>query len=143
MQEQTSTLFQTQFEEEVYLGLTEYPKHLSSKYFYDEKGDKLFQDIMNMPEYYLTDAEFDIFSTNTEAITQLFAKGSSSFDLVELGAGDGKKTKILLQNLVDNTISFKYLPIDISQHVLDQLSNSLAKEIPEVRIEPQLSLIHI
>lgn len=137
MQRQTETLFETQFEEEVHTGLTDYPKHLSSKYFYDEKGDKLFQDIMNMPEYYLTDAEFDIFSTQTERITQLFSKGSESFNLIELGAGDGKKTKILLQKLVDDKVDFNYLPIDISQNVLDQLSNSLKTEIPQVSVETQ------
>lgn len=137
MQERTEILFETQFEEEVHIGLTDYPKHLSSKYFYDEKGDKLFQDIMDMPEYYLTNAEFDIFSTRTDEITQLFAKDSESFNLIELGAGDGKKTKILLQKLVDNKIDFNYLPIDISQNVLNQLSNSLQKEIPEVNVEPQ------
>lgn len=137
MREQTPTLFQTQFEEEVFIGLTDYPKHLSSKYFYDEKGDKLFQDIMTMPEYYLTDAEFDIFTEYTEEITALFAKHSTDFNLIELGAGDGKKTKILLKNLSENNIQFKYLPIDISQNVLDELSNSLEKEIPEVHIEPQ------
>jgi dimethylhistidine N-methyltransferase len=137
MQEQTPTLFHTQFEEEVYVGLTDYPKHLSSKYFYDEKGDKLFQDIMNMPEYYLTNAEFDIFSTHKEKITELFRKDSNSFNLIELGAGDGKKTKILLQNLIDNKVDFKYLPIDISQNVLEQLSNSLKNEMPEVNIESE------
>lgn len=137
MQKQTITLFETQFEEEVHTGLTDYPKHLSSKYFYDEKGDQLFQDIMNMPEYYLTDAEFDIFSKCTAEITQLFAKDSANFNLIELGAGDGKKTKILLQKLVDNKIDFNYLPIDISQNVLNQLSNSLRKEIPEVSVETQ------
>jgi len=137
MQKQTETLFETQFEEEVYTGLTDYPKHLSSKYFYDEKGDKLFQDIMNMPEYYLTNAEFDIFSNYTDEIIQLFAAGSKSFNLVELGAGDGKKTKILLQNLIDNKTEFTYQPIDISENVLGQLSNSLEEEIPEVSVEPQ------
>lgn len=135
MREQTPTLFQTQFEEEVYIGLTEYPKHLSSKYFYDEKGDKLFQDIMNMPEYYLTDAEFEIFSKYTEEITALFAKNSTDFNLIELGAGDGKKTKVLLKNLSENSIPFKYLPIDISQNVLDQLKNSLDEELSEIAVE--------
>ncbi len=137
MQEQTETLFDTPFEEEVHIGLTDYPKHLSSKYFYDEKGDTLFQDIMNMPEYYLTDAEFDIFSTHTDEITRLFSKDAKHFNLIELGAGDGKKTKILLQNLIENNIDFNYLPIDISQHVLDQLSRSLKIELPEVAVETQ------
>ncbi|MFK7812132.1 MAG: L-histidine N(alpha)-methyltransferase [Maribacter sp.] len=137
MQKQTIALFTSQFEEEVHNGLTDYPKHLSSKYFYDEKGDQLFQDIMNMPEYYLTDAEFDIFSTHTNEITQLFSKASESFNLIELGAGDGKKTKILLQKLIDNKVDLNYLPIDISQNVLNQLSNSLKNEIPEVTVKTQ------
>lgn len=137
MQEQTATIFETQFGEDVYKGLTDFPKHLSSKYFYDEKGDKLFQDIMHMPEYYLTDAEFDLLSCHKDEITQLFTEGSETFNLVELGAGDGKKTKILLQNLVDRNVDFKYLPIDISISVLNQLSKSLQEEIPEVCMEPQ------
>lgn len=137
MQKQIETLLETSFEKEVYTGLTDYPKHLSSKYFYDKKGDKLFQEIMNLPEYYLTDAEFDIFSTHTEEITQLFAKNTKSFNLIELGAGDGKKTKILLKNLVLDNIDFNYLPIDISQNVLEQLSSALKNEIPEVSVKPQ------
>jgi dimethylhistidine N-methyltransferase len=137
MQETTETTFDTPFEKEVYLGLTDYPKHLSSKYFYDKKGDQLFQDIMKMPEYYLTDAEFDIFSIYKDEITSLFTENADEFNLIELGAGDGKKTKILLQNLVDKKVSFKYMPIDISHNVLEQLSSSLQNEIPEVAIEPQ------
>lgn len=137
MQKQTETVFKTQFEIEVQKGLTDYPKHLSSKYFYDKKGDQLFQDIMNMPEYYLTNAEFEIFQTHSNKITTLFSKDSKNFNLVELGAGDGKKTKILLQSMVDSHIDFTYQPIDISQNVLDQLTTSLQFEIPAVNVKPK------
>ncbi len=135
MNEKTATIFETAFENEVYQGLINYPKHLSSKYFYDAKGDALFQDIMNMAEYYLTDAEYDIFITQKEAILQLFTQDHSSFDLVELGAGDGKKTKILLKHFNEKGIAFQYLPIDISQNALDQLGNSLQRELPEIRVQ--------
>ena len=135
MNEKTATIFETAFENEVYQGLINYPKHLSSKYFYDSKGDALFQDIMNMAEYYLTDAEYDIFITQKEAILQLFTQDHSSFDLVELGAGDGKKTKILLKHFNEKGIAFQYLPIDISQNALDQLGNSLQRELPEIRVQ--------
>ena len=118
MQNQTETIFESQFQEEIYTGLTDYPKHLSSKYFYDAIGDKLFQDIMRMPEYYLTDSEFEILDTHTQEICSLFSADTKSFNLIELGAGDGKKTKVLLKHLADNTIDFKYQPIDISQNVL-------------------------
>ena len=135
MNEKTATIFETAFENEVYQGLINYPKHLSSKYFYDATGDALFQDIMNMPQYYLTNAEYDIFITQKEAISQLFTQDHSSFDLVELGAGDGKKTKILLKHLNERGIAFQYLPIDISQNALDQLGNSLQRELPEIRVQ--------
>jgi len=131
----TPTVAETQFELDVRKGLTDYPKHLSSKYFYDKKGDKLFQDIMNMPEYYLTDREFEIFSTHTTEIAELFTKGNPRFKLIELGAGDGKKTKILLKHLSNNDYDFKYQPIDISQNALDGLEKSLQEELPQVDVE--------
>ena len=133
--QQTETIFETQFEEEVYIGLTDFPKHLSSKYFYDKRGDKLFQDIMDMPEYYLTDVEFEIFETYKQQIAALFVSGNDKFNLIELGAGDGKKTKVLLKHLVEQKISFTYQPIDISQNVLDQLEASLQDELPQVSVQ--------
>lgn len=53
---------QSEFEKDIIKGLTDYPKHLPSKYIYDKRGDNLFKKIMAMPEYYLTDCEFDILS---------------------------------------------------------------------------------
>ena len=132
MQKTVETLFETQFEEDIYQGLTDFPKHLSSKYFYDIKGDKLFQDIMNMPEYYLTDCEFEIFEKHKKEITNQFSSVSGKFSLIELGAGDGKKTKILLKQLINNNAAFKYQPIDISQNVLNQLESSLENEMPDL-----------
>jgi dimethylhistidine N-methyltransferase len=130
-----STVLESQFEHDVRQGLTDYPKHLSSKYFYDEKGDRLFQDIMAMPEYYLTDREFEILFENTAEIAELFAQGNSRFKLLELGAGDGKKTKVLLKYLSENDFEFKYQPIDISQNALDGLERSLRDELPKVSVE--------
>ena len=135
MQTKTTT-FTSAFEQEVYEGLTAHPKHLSSKYFYDEVGDKLFQDIMAMPEYYLTDCEFNILGANKAEIVDLFSDNGAPFSLFELGAGDGKKTKILLRHLVERNIPFDYRPIDISQNALNELETALHKEIPEVDINP-------
>ncbi|WP_010228986.1 L-histidine N(alpha)-methyltransferase [Gillisia marina] len=136
MENNINTRFASAFEEDVYTGLTSYPKHLSSKYFYDKKGDKLFQDIMNLPEYYLTNCEYNILAENTKEIADAFS-GANGFDLIELGAGDGKKTKLLLRYLSDNNIDFNYLPVDISQNALDELQESLKKELPEVSVKPQ------
>ena len=132
MQEK-SIMLASAFEQEVYEGLTATPKHLSSKYFYDQIGDELFQDIMAMPEYYLTNSEFNILESYKEEITKIFDNGNP-FSLFELGAGDGKKTKILLRHLSEKKINFDYRPIDISQNALDQLENAVAKELPNVEI---------
>jgi len=136
MHENTITVLRTQFEEEVYKGLSDFPKHLSSKYFYDTIGDKLFQDIMNMPEYYLTNAEHEIFMTHKQEIVDLFKEGNDNFKLIELGAGDGRKTKIILEHLLKTNTDFKYNPIDISLNVLNQLEESINDELPNVHIEP-------
>ncbi|SDS15402.1 dimethylhistidine N-methyltransferase [Gillisia sp. Hel1_33_143] len=136
MKENIKTTFSSAFEEDVHIGLSTYPKYLLSKYIYDKKGDKLFQDIMNLPEYYLTNCEFNILKDHTSEITEIF-KSDKGFDLIELGAGDGKKTKLLLKELVAQKIHFNYLPIDISENVLLELEDSLKKEIPEVQVKIQ------
>lgn len=128
--------FESAFAEDTYKGLTSYPKYLLSKYIYDERGDKLFQEIMEMPEYYLTSCEFNILKKNAAEIARSFSD-ENGFDLIELGAGDGKKTKVLLRELVAENYQFEYLPVDISQHVLDQLELSLKDEIPEVKVKVQ------
>lgn len=136
MKKQPAKNGKSDFEQEVEKGLTDEPKHLSSKFFYDQKGDKLFQEIMALPEYYLTRCEFDILKKHTAAIAKSF-NGKNGFDLIELGAGDGKKTKILLKFLSEEKVDFKYFPIDISQNVLDGLVSSLKKELPKVQVEAQ------
>ena len=128
--------FKTQFAADVFHGLTSYPKKLNSKYFYDEKGDELFQQIMQLPEYYLTGKEYDILEKHREQIAGKF-DSASGFDLIELGAGDGKKTKLLLKHFLEKKLGFSYLPVDISQNVLSQLTSSLKKEMPLLKVEPQ------
>lgn len=126
----------TQFKQEVFDGLTAYPKYLSSKYIYDKAGDKLFQDIMKMPEYYLTDAEFSILETYKGQLASLFSNGEKPFHLIEMGAGDGKKTKVLLRYFTARDLNFTYRPIDISQNALDTLLGNLKQEIPTLKTEP-------
>ncbi|MBA6151304.1 L-histidine N(alpha)-methyltransferase [Gelidibacter maritimus] len=126
------------FQKDIDLGLSAKNKTLPSKYFYDEIGDALFVEIMNMPEYYLTNAEFDIFKNqNQELIKALKLEKNTFFELVELGAGDGTKTKQLLKTLNDQNYNFKYVPIDISENALNQLKKSITKELPTVQIHPK------
>jgi dimethylhistidine N-methyltransferase len=124
---------QNQFAIDVIEGLSRTPKKLSSKYFYDERGDKLFQDIMNMPEYYLTDCEYEIFDTHKQNLLNLI--GKAPFDLIELGAGDGTKTKVLLRHLLMQNADFQYLPIDISENVLLDLEQDLKANLPALRVK--------
>ncbi|EDM43556.1 hypothetical protein SCB49_08198 [unidentified eubacterium SCB49] len=137
MTTEISQKLNTSFKREVYEGLTNELKYLSSKYIYDKKGDKLFQDIMAMPSYYLTDCEFEILSIHTAEIAKIFNESTKGFDLIELGAGDGKKTKVLLKHLVNNDYNFVYKPIDISQNAIDSLSETLAKEISNLTVDAE------
>ena len=124
------------FKKEVEKGLNENPKTLPSKYFYDKIGDALFVEIMNMPEYYLTRCELDIFQNKTEEIINAFGvQKDVYFELIELGAGDGTKTKELLKSLDNQSYSFNYFPIDISSNALDLLEKDLNKELPNVSVK--------
>ncbi len=123
------------FKNDVDKGLSSSPKQLLSKYFYDEIGDALFVKIMNMPEYYLTNCEYEIFTQQAKDIIQAFEVEGKELELIELGAGDGTKTIELLKEL-QNKADFTYIPIDISQNALDLLSERLAKELPDINVKP-------
>ncbi|WP_299114449.1 L-histidine N(alpha)-methyltransferase [uncultured Winogradskyella sp.] len=125
------------FAQDVLNGLTAKNKHLSSKYFYDDNGSRIFQEIMNMPEYYLTDAEFEILSMQSKQIVEAL-QFSQPFNIIELGAGDGLKTFKLLEYLVNNNIHFYYVPIDISQEAIDLLTTRLKERLPSIVIKPKV-----
>jgi len=127
-----------QFKKDVEKGLSQLPKTLPSKYFYDAIGDALFAQIMHLPEYYLTRAELEIFTTKSDQIIDSFQiEKDTYFELIELGAGDGLKTKELLKNLQKRGFNFDYFPVDISQNVLDILEANLKKEMPNLGIQKQ------
>lgn len=124
-----------QFKKEVDKGLSTQPKSLPSKFFYDKTGDELFVKIMNMPEYYLSRSELEIFHEQSGKIIKgLNLNRNQYFELIELGAGDGTKTKELLEVLHTEGYKFEYIPIDISQNALDQLERKLTKELPHVMV---------
>lgn len=121
------------FAEDIRKGLSAERKFLPSKYFYDAHGSKLFQAIMTLPEYYPTRCEFEILSMNKGDICDILTHDGSSFELVELGAGDGMKTKILLRCLAEREANFTYLPIDIDPCILVELTHSVRAELPTIR----------
>lgn len=125
--------FLSEFAKDVHEGLSAPQKFLSSRYFYDATGDKIFQQIMNMPEYYLTKCEFEIFDTQKDDILSAIHP-DRKFNLVELGAGDGYKTKILLEHFLKEKADFEYFPVDISADVLFNLGKDLSQRFPKLRI---------
>ncbi|MGB5980518.1 MAG: L-histidine N(alpha)-methyltransferase [Nonlabens sp.] len=131
--------FQQEFQDHVKEGLSAFPKFLSSKYIYDDRGDELFQQIMDLPEYYLTNAEYNIIDTYKKEISQRF-ETVGGFDLIELGAGDGKKTKLLLEQFHKDQVDFTYIPIDISQHSIDELTKSLKQTYPQMDVQGEQGL---
>jgi len=131
---ETQTVLQD-FAKDVKAGLSAKPKSLPSRYFYDAKGDRIFQQIMRMPEYYLTDCEYEIFDRQRQDILDTVNPGRK-FNLVELGAGDGYKTKVLLKHFLNSEANFEYFPVDISGDVLQHLKNDLSQNFPGLKVRP-------
>jgi len=124
----------TQFLKETLIGLSASPKFMHSKYFYDERGDYIFQQIMEMDEYYLTKAEMDILLKQSGHISKVLMESGSPFDIIELGAGDATKSIHLLKELLSRNADFRYLPIDISAHVIADLEEKLPAMLPGLKI---------
>lgn len=122
------------FAKDVKSGLLSSPKSLPSRYFYNEHGDDLFRAIMRMEEYYPTKSEFEILLMNKATLLSIFYKNNDAFQLIEFGAGDGFKTKILLRYFLAKKANFIYIPIDISANVLDILIQTLNRTFPELKV---------
>lgn len=133
----SSAIKQNTFADDIRRGLSAAPKFLSSKYFYDDEGSRLFQEIMKLPEYYLTQAEFEIFSTQTGEIFRAFTTANETFDLIELGAGDGSKTSLLVDYFLKQTADFTYVPIDISEEALSFLTEKFKAQFPGLSIQTE------
>jgi L-histidine Nalpha-methyltransferase len=120
---------------EVLNGLTEHPKTLSPWLFYDEAGSRLFEEITELPEYYVTRTERQILAKHAEAIVAA-AAGGRDLSMIELGAGTATKTGLLLNAAVGLHGSVTYYPIDVSETALEEARTRLEAELPEVTVEP-------
>lgn len=117
-------------------GLSRKIKQLPSWLFYDATGDKIFESITKMPEYYLTACECEILEVYSSELKKHFDKNAEPFDLIELGAGNGSKTELLLSYFSRTAMNFNYLPVDISRTALDRLVRRLYQTIPSLSIQP-------
>lgn len=122
------------FLNDVIEGLTSDQKSLPSKYFYDEKGSRIFQEIMALDEYYLPECEVEILKNSSKAI--LSEIQSEELDIIELGAGDGSKTVIFLKEAFKTWKSITYIPMDISPEILDVNQELVHSQIPDLVIQP-------
>ncbi len=111
-------------------GLSARQKQISPKYFYDERGSKLFDDITRLPEYYLTNTELGIMRDNIAEIVELDGKQAS---LIEFGSGSSLKTRILLKHLSELAA---YVPVDISKEHLHASARQIRDEFPHVDVLP-------
>ena len=118
------------FARDVIAGLTARPKRLSPKYFYDEIGAQLFEDITALPEYYLTRCELQILRERAADIARFFPADSA---LIEFGSGSSKKVRILLA--AAPTIA-AYVPVDISCQMLVQEAEELRRDHPRLAVLP-------
>lgn len=116
--------------EEILDGLRRPQKTISPKYFYDERGSRLFDLITRLPEYYPTETEFGIMRDNVAEISELAGPQAS---LIEFGSGSSRKTRILLENLVDQAV---YVPVDISEDHLVASAEKIRREFPGLEVIP-------
>ncbi len=120
------------FLQDVVEGFSAENKHLSSKYFYDEKGSLIFREIMNMEEYYLPYCEIEILKNQSGKIAEQIP--FLEFDVIELGAGDGSKTVEFLERIIEVGKKPIYFPLDISIDILEINKNNFKKRLPDLEV---------
>jgi L-histidine Nalpha-methyltransferase len=116
-------------------GLSREPKTLPSWMLYDQSGDRLFEQIMQLPEYYPTRCEYEIINRYKVDLAKYFVDSRKPFSLIELGAGNGLKTEILLRTLLGIHANFTYVPIDVSSSALIALSSRLLSNYESLDIK--------
>ena len=123
-----------QFCNDVLAGLQARPRRLSSVYFYDDHGSELFERITELPEYYLTRVERQILETHADRIVEPVLSEPSC--IVDLGAGDGNKTRILLERIHARGGDVRYAPVDVSAAALWSAEQRMQQALPWLRIDP-------
>jgi dimethylhistidine N-methyltransferase len=119
---------------DVLAGLRARPRSLPSRYFYDARGSRLFQWISQLPQYYLTRVETRILDAHAHLILAPLRGRPST--VVDLGAGDGHKTRILLRGLMGRGAPVTYAPVDVSPEALDEAAARVRADLPGVVVRP-------
>jgi len=128
--EQPATLCERQFLHDVWHGLEQEQKTLPSKYFYDDRGSQLFEEICQLDEYYLTRTETQVLTDYSE---QIVPAGGDGLCLIEPGAGAGKKAALLFANVSGDK---RFVPIEISTEALNMAGSYLTERFPDLDLHP-------
>lgn len=120
---------------DVIKGLTQTPKSLPPRYFYDERGSHLFELICELPEYYVTRTEATILLNCAKEIASL----TGPCELVELGSGSSTKTRILLDAYQQLDYTLRYLPIDVSPSILESSAYQLLEDYDSLQIHGMIA----
>ncbi|MDR3774061.1 MAG: L-histidine N(alpha)-methyltransferase, partial [Terracidiphilus sp.] len=121
-------------------GLCNHPKRLPPWLFYDSHGSRLFDEITQLPEYYLTRTERGIFLAEGQAIIEQASgsDGQARLRITELGAGSADKTRLLLKAAVERQGDVVYEPVDVSETALEVARERIEQEIPGVAVSPRV-----
>jgi L-histidine Nalpha-methyltransferase len=111
-------------------GLSATPKELPPKYFYDDRGSRLFDEITRLPEYYPTRCEREILDRCAGRI----AEASGADTLIELGSGTSEKTRLLLDAMVEGGRLRRFVPFDVSETTLRDAAGDIAREYPSIAV---------
>ena len=125
--------------EDVIAGLSANPKTLPPKYFYDQTGSKIFEEICELPEYYPTRTERAILSTYADEIAAAF---DDEITLIELGSGNSSKTRLVIEAFIRRFGRLHYMPIDISKSILVETADRLLASYPRLSMTAYVSDYH-
>ncbi len=131
----TASVDSSQDGHDVIAGLTQEPKTLPPKYFYDDRGSQLFEAITELSEYYLTRTERQILAASASTIAQTVG----SCDLVELGSGSASKTRLLFDAYQQRQSPLRYVPVDVSGGILETSAQRLLHDYDSLTIHGLVS----
>lgn len=121
----------TERDEATFLGLAAQEKELPTVWLYDYRGSRLYEEVTQLPEYYLPRREREILRARAAAI----AKRAQARTLVELGAGTAKNTRILLDALDTVGTLERFVPLDVSERTLRVSANEIAAAYPRISVD--------
>lgn len=122
-------------ESDVRLGLNDSPPWLPARWFYDEKGSLLFEEITSLPEYYPTRRETEILADRSKDIASI----TQATTLVELGSGTSSKTRMLLEALTAGGRELLFVPLDVSVEILAHAARTIAGAYPTITVEAHVA----